>query len=1780
MEASSTIAATQYTRERDYWLNQLSGELVRSHFPYVFRREEEYRRGKSAVEFEFPADITARLLKLSSNSDNRLFMILLAGIVVLTYKYTGNKDIILGAPVYKQDIEGEFINMVLALRNRFDGNTTFKELLMTVRHIFIEANDHQNYPIKTLLYQLNMPYAEKDDFPLFDIAVLLTDIHDKSYLQDIHLNMIFSVSREANGLLKGEVEFNSQLYDEKTIRQIISHYLQLYRTVFANLEVTIADIQVLSGEEKKNVLHGFNATGALYPKEKTIHQLVEDQAEKTPEARAVVCGDQSSSYRELNARANRLAHRLRERGVKPDIVVGLMVKPSIDTIVGILGILKAGGAYLPIEPDCPQERKKFMIQDSQLEQLVTGESLEDKHRDIPWRFPHENIFFFDKEEVYAEETENPGIINKPGSLAYIIYTSGTTGKPKGVMVEHQGLVNYIHWANKSYVKNQKLDFPLYTSISFDLTVTSIFTPLVGGNAIVIYRDEDKELLIKRVIEEDVVGVVKLTPSHLKLIRDTNIVKGDFSNIKCFIVGGEKLDTPLAVVIHKLTAGKVEIYNEYGPTETVVGCMIYRFDPGQSQWDSVPIGKPADNTQVYILDENATPVPYCVRGEIHISGDGVARGYMNRVPLTDEKFISNPFIKGQTLYKTGDLARWLPSGDIEYSGRIDHQIKLKGFRIELGEIESQLLKREEIKNAVVLMVEDNEDEKYLCAYIISDNKINAAELRTYLLRYLPDYMIPTYFIGVENIPLTANGKVDRKALPDPALTAGEKYIPPKNEREAKLVEIWKDVLGREHIGTNESFFQIGGDSIKAIQISARMNSAGYKVRLRDIFQNPSIADLAPIIKKTHRIGIQSVITGVVPLTPRQHWFFAEKCIDNHHFNQAVMLHSREDFDENGIKEVFEKIQAHHDSLRMIYDEENGTLRQKIQGLELPVSLEVHDLKNCENAAEILENKANRIQESINLLKGPLMKLGLFHLDDGFRLLIVIHHLVVDGVSWRILFEDIETLYRQYTNGEKLELPLKTGSFKLWSEKLSRYASSEKFLKERTYWRELESISVPEIGRDFDEVSNYQKDSQTLSFHVDEEQTDFLLTKANEAFRTEINDILLISLGLGIKKTWGNNRVMVAIEGHGREEIFDIDVTRTIGWFTSLYPVILDVSYENNLSRQVKEVKEILRQVPDKGIGYEILKYLTPGEYKSDLKLNLKPQVSFNYLGQFDTDVNQGAFEIARESPGNSRSSKAERDYEIEIIGMIDNKQLVMSISYNKRHYKPETIQTFMNHYQNELNRVISYCCAQKGRHLSPSDLTYKKLSIDELDRLTRQYLVQDIWPLSPMQQAIYFIVLSRESSYAYFEQMAYHVHVNLNIPHVEASLNELVKRYDILRTVFIHETFSCPLQVVLRERNIYFFYEDLRHLSDSEEKTLFIKKFKEQDKQRSFKLDKDVLIRVAILQTDDDEYEFIWSFNHMLIDGWCVGILISDFFEIYNSYLEGRAYRLPSVKQFNEYLQWLEKQDKEVLKNHWRKYLETYRQEVVIPGMNANIENNAEYKREERVTFRLEKEKTAALNHLAVKNQVTLNTIVQALWGILLGKYNNTQDVVVGIVVSGRPPEVDEIESMVGLFMNVVPLRVRFKEDTMFNDLLQQIQEDTINMNQYHYLPLTEIQSLSSLKHHLINHVLVFENYPVHKILKGDKEGAAWKVSGRDLFEQGIYDFSLAAYPGEQLVLLLVYNGNVYGSDCVEKIALHIREVLDQIIENDNIKIKDIEISQGLLLASSDILVESTGDFRL
>ncbi|UED72198.1 non-ribosomal peptide synthetase [Brevibacillus sp. DP1.3A] len=671
------LAANQRTREEVYWLEKMSGEVATVAFPTdhsAFRKGERTTEG---LPFELTGTLYEKISVLSKGSDHTLHIILTATLNLLLAKYTGERDFVVGTPIYRPKTDGQFLNTVLPLRTQIQAGNSFRDLLLQVRSTMLEAVEHQEYPIEVLLTKLNRPH-------LYEVSLVMENIQSPQHLDRLPaaLNFVFT---HRNGVVEATVEYNNSRYHEESVKRIVSHFITLLEKVLSNINADLTTLSLLSQSEVEALVVTYNATTTEYPADKTVAQLFEQQVENNFANLAVAAGDVSLTYQELNAKANRLARVLQSHGVCADSLVALIVENSADTIVGMLAVLKAGGAYVPIDPDNPVERKKFLLEDSQAVVILTQKHLLATQAVLFEAVESERLLLIDDLDMYADQDEtNLAPVAGPSNLAYVIYTSGTTGKPKGVLIENQNAVNYLMFAAKHYVQGEKVDFPMFTSIAFDLTITSIFTPLLTGNTVIVYQDEHKERLLERVLEENRVGVVKATPSHLKLIKHR-----DWSNssVKRLVVGGEDLKTELAREVIAAFGGNVEIYNEYGPTETVVGCMIHHYDESSDKRDSVPIGLPADNTDIFVLDADRNPVPVGVVGEIFIGGDGVARGYRNRHELTAERFITLP--QGR-VYRSGDLAKFLPSGQLEYMGRADNQVKINGYRIELGEIETQLL----------------------------------------------------------------------------------------------------------------------------------------------------------------------------------------------------------------------------------------------------------------------------------------------------------------------------------------------------------------------------------------------------------------------------------------------------------------------------------------------------------------------------------------------------------------------------------------------------------------------------------------------------------------------------------------------------------------------------------------------------------------------------------------------------------------------------------------------------------------------------------------------------------------------------------------------------------------------------------------------------------------------------------------------------------------------------------------------------------------------------------
>ena len=1807
-------------KQEKYWIEKFAGEIPLLNLPTDYVRPAILHFEGNTVNFEIHSQEIRELRQLALEENVTFYMTLLALYFILLSKLSTQEEITVGTPTAGrihenlENVIGMFVN-TLVLKGNPSGEKTIRQFLAEIKEKTVQSFENQEYQFEDLVNRLTLS-RDVSRNPLFDVMfvyhnidTMMGNIVEKEIagLKPMPWKYQKTTSKfdltlqitESNEKLNFSFEYSINLFKRETIERFIIYLKNIISGILKNRNQEIAELEILPEHEKQEILFDFNDTDANYPHKKTIHHLLAQEVEKAPDRIALEGSGRlpalqeerteefiQLTYRELNMKSSQLAYLLKEKGVKTDMPVGIMANRLIEVVYGMLAILQTGGAYLPIDEDYPQERIRYMLADSNVKVLLTSRNVSEK-------------IAFENDMVYLEDSKGAPLFTQhpPAGLAYVIYTSGTTGRPKGSLISHKNVIRLLINDKSRFDFSQKDVWTIFHSFCFDFSVWEMYGGLLyGGKVIIIPKEIARDPLeYLKLLKKNKVTVLNQTPAAFYNLADAELNQPARSlALRYVIFGGEALN-PTKLKKWQEKYPETKLINMFGITETTVHVTYKEITPRETAVNTSNIGKPIPTLSVYILDKYLRLLPKGTAGEICVGGAGIGRGYLNQVELTVEKFVTNPYLRGERIYRSGDLGRIIENNDLEYLGRIDRQVKIRGFRIELGEIERRLLSYKEIKEVLIMMKKNEGGDKYLCAYIIphtyksgnlagspeTSKSLKLSELRSYLSQHLPDYMIPAYFVILDCFPLTPNGKIDRQALPEPytGLSSDSTYIAPRNEIEKKLQESWQQVLGRNLIGIHDNFFELGGDSIKSIQIASRMNKEGYKFNLRDIFMKPQISELAPLVKKIDLTADQGMITGIVPLTPIQQWFFENSHVDNHHFNQATVLHFEEGIKGEAVKAIFSKLQEHHDALRTTVKILEGNIVQTVQGLEYPLSVKEYDLREQEDALEIMEQKANEIQASINLEEGPLMNGGLFQLREGTRLLIVIHHLVVDGVSWRILIEDIDTLYRQYKKSSRLVLPLKTDSYKKWAKRLYEYAVNGFSHAEKTYWEAIESTEIEPITKDYNEEHNYVKDAITLSSNLTPEQTRLLLTDVNHAYGTEINDILLAALAASIRKTWGHRKCLIALEGHGREDILnDMNLNRTVGWFTSIFPVILDMSYEDDLSLQIKTVKENLHQVPHKGIGHGILKYLVPGENGTRMKSRLNPQVSFNYLGQFNAELEQISFKTVAEGMGKRQSPERERKYEIEVFGTIIGKELNLGVTFNQRQYRKETIETLLSFFQMELNRLISFCTAKKNKEFTPSDYSYKKLSIETLDRLTAQYeqAIEDIYILTPMQEGMLFSTLYDKDSTVYFEQTSYRLHGRLDVEISRKSFNELVNRHDILRTAFIYEGkgIERPLQVVLKNRTVKLLYEDLRAMGvgmkdgrDRQEN--YIKEFKETDRKSSFDLSKDVLMRIAILQLGDTEYEFNWSHHHILMDGWCSRLLIAEFFEIYKSHLENRPFRLAPVQPYRTYIQWLDRQDRNESKAYWDKYLEDYDQWVKIPGkvlQKGEPQTDDKGYRNARLSILVEKEPTIRLNKLAASHNVTLNTVMQSAWGLLLGKYNNKEDVVFGGVVSGRPADIEGVEKMIGLFINTIPVRIRFNEKTTFTGLIERTQEKAVASEPFHYYPLSEIQASHPLKQNLINHVFIFENYPITDKINDmvstegrDNRGALWNVSNIERFEQGNYDFDIMVGPGEELNVIFFYNANAYEEDFVEGVGRHFKNILLQVLNNPEHKVDEISL---------------------
>jgi len=1794
----------------DYWKTRLVGVPVLE-LPTDRPRPADPGRKAGSRWLTLPAPLADAMRALSRRSGVTPFMTLLAAFQVLLHRYSGQDDVVVGTPVGGRTrpehaaMIGLFVNS-LAVRTDLSGNPGFRDVLSRVRRTAAEAYARQDLPFEQVvaaaqperdvshapIFQVMFVYLEESLKELHTPGLTLVPMDVDSTAAKFDLTLF---ATETDQGLRLKLDYDADLYDAATMDRMLGHYKTLLDGAVSDPDVPVADLAMMAEPERRLVLREWNATRADEPRETPFHRLFEAQAAGTPDADAVGFGDTRLSYRELNGRANRLAHHLRDLGVGPDVLVGLCIDRSPEMLVGLLGVLKAGGAYVPLDPGYPADRLAFMLADSGAAVVLTRSDLRNV---LPEHAARTVLLDTDWPQMETRPATDPSGQSAPENLAYVIYTSGSTGKPKGAMVTHRGLVNYLRWCTQAYAVSAGGGSPVHSSVSFDLTVTGLFAPLLCGRRVDLLPDEQgAEALGEALRRTGGYSLVKITPAHLLLLAQQLAPHEAAGRTHAFVVGGEQL-TDEHLDFWRENAPDTLIVNEYGPTETVVGCCVYRVPRGGKVAGAVPIGRPIANTQLYILDARMRPTPVGVPGELFVGGDGVARGYLSRPALTAEKFVPDPFgTPGARLYRTGDRARWRADGQMEFLGRADDQVKIRGYRVEPGEVEAALARHPTVREAAVTVREDAPGDRRLVGYVVAapGHEAEADSLRRDLARSLPAYMVPSAVVVVDALPLTPNGKVDRKALPATerrrdAATAGPGVA--AGPLEEKLARIVAETLNHASVGVDENLFDLGIDSILVIQVVSRARQAGLRLNPGQVFRHPTVAGLAGVVRPFETVEAeQGLVVGRVLLTPIQRWFFEQDLVDPHHFNQSLLLEIAPEVDPDRLRQAVAVLVEHHDALRQRFTPEASGWRQEAAppvGEDVPFARV--DLTAVAEAEQLraLEAEAARVQASLHLARGPVLRFTFFHLGHGrpARMLMAAHHLVVDGVSWRVLLEDLAALLGP-PGGDPAEaaLPPKTTSFRQWAELLTRHARSTELTAERDFWLAQATAHAEPLptdlgaGRDPGTVG----EAAVVSVSLDEGETRALLQEVPRALHSQINDALLAALASTLSDWTGRDEVLIDLEGHGREEIVDgVDLTRTVGWFTTLFPVRLVLPADREPGSALKAVKEQLRAVPRRGIGYGLLRYLNDDPAVSGpLRAAPRCEVAFNYLGQLDQALPASTgLAPARESAGPARAPGGRRAHLLDVLGLVAGGRFRFDWTYNPGVHRRETVERLAGAFLRSLRELVALARSPEVRGYSPSDFPLAGLDQATLDRaFAGEPGVEDVYPLSPMQEGMLFHAAYAPESGAYVQQWTCTLRGDFDATVFEAAWRQVIARHPVLRTSFRWVDSERPVQVVHRAVDAPVQEIDWRGADSDEQERRFAGLLKD-DRRRGFVASTAPLVRLTLVRVGDTDSRLLLTYHHLILDGWCMPVVFGEALALYEAGRAGREARLPERRPYRDYIAWLKAQDLVRSEAYWRGVLSGFRAPTPLGLDGASVPAAGEGARGERFA-RLPAAPTDALRGLSREHGLTLNTVVQGAWALLLSRYGGEADVVFGVTVSGRQADLAGVEGMVGLFINTLPARVRVEESSPLVPWLKGVQARQVEMREHEHSPLVLIQGWSDVPRGrpLFESLVVFENYPTDASL-GARAGGLGIMPDR-IREQTDFPLALMVAPGAELALRVDYDARRFDPGAVDRLLTHFQNLLAEFAADPARRLADLPMmsreEQDSLLRLAGTAEESATD---
>ncbi|WKB54419.1 non-ribosomal peptide synthetase [Eleftheria terrae] len=1727
-------------------------------------------RGRS-LQFALDADLHARLLALSRQQGVTLFMVLQAALAATLTRLGTGCDIPIGSPIAGRTepeldgLVGFFVN-TLVLRTDTSGRPSFETLLARVRSTDLAAFEHQDLPFEQLVDALR-PERSLSHQPLFQVMLALqntssaelqlpglacTGVPIEVGSAKFDLSFHFAEQSREDGTpagLMGLLEYATDLFEAPTAQALAARLQRLLQAVVADPKRPIDDIDLLDPAERRRLLVDWQPAPRPLPAATPL-ALFDQQVARQPDAVALVSDDCCFTYAQLDEEANRLAHVLNDLGIGAEQGVALFLQRSPELVIAELAVLKAGGYYLPLHEQHPDARLVQLLRDTGARVLLADASIDgrgflqlDGHR--------AQLLRLDRPlpPLQRPPARRPAAAH-PEQLAYVMYTSGSTGTPKGVAVRQRDIAEFAQ--DRRFQAGHDCVL-LQAPHAFDASTYELWVPLLNGGRIVVAPPGQLDAAeLQRLVAQAGVTSLWMTAGLFHELADS--APALFAPLRQVWAGGDVLS---ASAIRRLQAlhPALQVVNGYGPTETTTFALSHAVPRLDEQAHSVPIGTPLDNMQAYVLDGALRPLPPGVAGELYIAGSGLARGYLQRPGLTAERFVANPFTPGQRMYRSGDLARWREDGQLDYLGRADQQVKVRGFRIELGEIEAALAALGFPHNSVIAR-EDQAGHKQLVAYLVTTAPLDAPALRQQLAERLPEYMVPAAFVTLPALPLTPNGKLDRKALPAPDFTPASTRAP-RTAQEQLLCTLFAEVLGLPQVGIDDSFFALGGDSISSIQLVSRARQAGLRLSARDVFQHQCVHALASVALPVEDSPAAPSVAplGELPATPIVQWFF-ERGGPLDHFSQSVLLQVPALHPEP-LRLALQALLDHHDALRL------RLLPGQRLRIEPPASVPAADCLHWVSLQGLspaerercLQAQAAAAQQRLDPAAARLLQAVCF--DDGAhsRLFLVIHHLAVDGISWRILLPDLQAAWLAASTGRPVTLPPVRTSLRQWALALPQAA--ERRAAELPLWQAMLDGDDPKLAhRRLDPARDTVASQRSLALRLPPEFTQPLLTRAPQCFHGRINDVLLTAFALALldwRQRLGRGstpRIRFDLEGHGREALLDgADLSRTVGWFTSQFPLQLDLSGIDlaqalhggaPLLAALKQVKEQLRRLPDHGVGWGLLRYLH-GPSRQALQARPAPQIGFNYLGRFAVgqpqDWSLAAEAASLGTPGDAAQPLAHLlDLNATTEDGPDGPALCAAWSWAGELLPESAVQALAESWFAVLRHIAQLAEHTPAPVFTPSDLPLVRLRQHEIEAIeATQPPLLDILPLAPLQQGFLFHALyDQHAPDAYVVQLVFTFDGPLDHDALRSAAQALLQRHANLRAAFLHHGLSQPVQVIPRHLELP--WRSFALSGSPAEREAAWQAWLQADRQQRFELSQAPLLRFTLVADGPQRHHLVFTNHHILLDGWSLPVLFQELFQLYRQGADAGS--LPRVTPYRDYLGWVAGRDSEAAQAAWRSAL------AGLDGpTRVAAANSADGTPPQVLVQHLDDTLTAQLGQQARRLGVTLSTLTQAAWGVLLGRLTRRDDVVFGITVSGRPPELPGVEHMVGLFINSVPLRVQLHRDEPVQRLLARMQQQQTALLEHQHLGLAEIQRLAGIPD-LFDTLTVFENYPVDEAAL-QEEGQAVRIVGcsQQGGDRSHYPLGLAVVPGPTLKLSLSWRPDCFTPAQAERIADGYRRIL-------------------------------------